>query len=369
MNKKQLKEQRNKLEKTKNLLMKKDIEQRSAKEQKTIDELEDQVRAINEQLGSFDKNLEKREVKTNMDKNLEQRKAVSDYIKHREVRDLTSVNGGIVIPTQLHSEIVEKLDEVAPLFGRIEKLTPVAGNLEILREENLGSAGFVGENEDLKIEDFDFTKIKLEQRRCGSAIKLTNKLVNDAGIDIVDYANTLLVRRLAKALDKSIIKGSVEDEQFEGLESKMDDFEKVTQASSETIMIDDFMNVLNAMHLDYQGGACWVVSRTIFNKLCMLKDAMGNYYLTRDIINGKPAYKLLGCEVVVSEELEGVDCTAFLVNFSEAYAGMIKKDSELKRINADTNNALRGTELLVLDIYADVRVKNEKAVKVLKAVV
>ena len=44
---------------------------------------------------------------------------------------------------------------------------------------------------------------------------------------------------------------------------------------------------------------------------------------------------------------------------------MIKKDTELKHINADTKNALRGSATLVLDMYADARIKNEKAIKVL----
>ena len=195
MNKKHLKEQRAKLEKTKNMLMNKPIEMRSAKEQKTIDELEDQVIAIDNQLDNLKRETRKVEV-NNMDKNIEQRKALEGFIRTKECRDLNTSNGGAVIPTSISEQIVEKLDETAPLFGRVIKLTPVNGNLEILKEKNLGVAGFLGEADDLDISDFEFEKVKLEQRRAGTVIQLTQKLVNDSGIDIVDYANNILVRRV-----------------------------------------------------------------------------------------------------------------------------------------------------------------------------
>lgn len=196
---------------------------------------------------------------------------------------------------------------------------------------------------------------------------MSQKLVNDSGIDIVDYANNLLVRRLAKTLDRAMILGTVEKEEFEGLVNAPVECE-VAPLGGE-VGIDDYMNCLNAMHPTLQDKAIWVVSRTEFNKLSLLKDAIGNYYLTRDIIDGKPQYRLFGCEVCVSDdmaEVEGVQ--AYLVNVEEAFGGIIKKDMELKHINADTQNALRGSVTMLLDIYADVKIKNEQAIRVLKSV-
>lgn len=366
MNKKQLKEQRAKLEKTKNILMNKSIENRSAKEQKTIDEMDDQIRAIDLKLDDLKRETRKVEV-NNMDKNMEQRKALEGFIRTKECRDLNTSNAGAVIPNSISEEIVEKLDETAPLFGRVRKLTPQSGKIEILKEKEIGQAGFFGEGEDLDISDFEFEKVKLEQRRAGTVIKMSQKLVNDSGIDIVDYANNLLVRRLAKTLDRAMILGTVEKEEFEGLVNAPVECE-VAPLGGE-VGIDDYMNCLNAMHPTLQDKAIWVVSRTEFNKLSLLKDAIGNYYLTRDIIDGKPQYRLFGCEVCVSDdmaEVEGVQ--AYLVNVEEAFGGIIKKDMELKHINADTQNALRGSVTMLLDIYADVKIKNEQAIRVLKSV-
>ena len=364
MNKKHLKEQRAKLEKTKNILMQKSMKQRSYKEQRTIEELSDQIRAIDIQLKNFKTETRKVEV-NNMDKNIEQRKALEGFIRTKECRDLNTSNGGAIIPTSISEQIVEKLDETATLFGRVNKLTPVNGNLEILKEKNLGVATFIDENTDLDVSDFDFTKIKLEQRRCGSAILLSSKLINDSGINIVDYANDLLIRRLAKGLDKAMILGKVASEQFEGLCNAPEECE--VEPLGEEVTIDDYMNTLNAMHPTLQDKAIWVMSRTEFNRLSLMKDKIGNYYLTRDIIDGKPQYRLFNCEICVSDDMAEVeDVQAYLVNVEEAYAGIIKKDMELKHINADTKTALRGSHLMVLDTYCDVKIKNEQAIRVLK---
>lgn len=283
---------------------------------------------------------------------------------NKELREMNTTSQGGIIPTHLHSEIVEALEEVAPLFSMIPKLTPVAGNLEILKEGDLGSAGFVGESEDLEASDFNFTKVKLEQRRCGSVIQLTQKLVNDAGIDIVDYSKKNLFKRLGYALDRTMVKGTVEEEQFEGLVNAPEQC-VVEPLSPEAVTIDDYMNTLNSLHPAYQAGAVWVMNRAEFNRLALMKDAVGNYYLTRDVVNGKPQYRLFGCPIHINDAVE--DVNAYLVNFQEAYAGMIKKETELKHINADTKNALRGSATLVLDMYADAKIKNEKAIRVLKA--
>lgn len=366
MNKKQLKEQRAKLEKTKNVLMNKSIENRSAKEQKAIDEMNDKIKEIDFQLNDLKRETRKVEV-NNMDKNMEQRKALEGFIRTKECRDLNSFNGGAVIPNSISEEIVEKLDETAPLFGRVRKLTPQSGKIEILKEKEVGQAGFFGEGEDLDISDFEFEKVKLEQRRAGTVIKMSQKLVNDSGIDIVDYANNLLVRRLAKTLDRAMVLGTVEKEEFEGLVNAP--VECTVNPLSLEISIDDYMNCLNAMHPTLQEKAIWVMSRAEFNRISLKKDAIGNYYLTRDIIDGKPQYRLFGCEVIVSDdmaEVEGVQ--AYLVNVEEAFGGIIKKDMELKHINADTQNALRGSVTMLLDIYADVKIKNEQAIRVLKSV-
>ena len=130
-----------------------------------------------------------------MDKELELR-AVSDYIKGNmteEVRTMQTSNSGGIIPTTLHDQIVEKLEECAPLFSQARLFQVENGKIDIVKEsEAVSEAAFVGENQDLKPEDFRLEKVTLSNKRCGSAIVLTNALIQDAGVDVAGYSMNVL---------------------------------------------------------------------------------------------------------------------------------------------------------------------------------
>ena len=375
MSLKALVEKRNKINaEAKALLDSVEVEKRGfaeGEEQRFLD-LTAEVEKLDEEIRSLEKEKEEDAVSVSeneergnptMEKEMEIR-GLEQFIKGdvagEEVRSMTTTSQGAIIPTHLSQEIIEKLDEVAPLFAKVPKLTPVAGSLEILQEKSLGEAGFVGEAEDLALTDVSFEKIKLEQIRCGSAIELTQHLINDGGIDIVAYTKSALYKRLGFALDRSMVKGTGVG-QFQGLVNAKNVIETAVEGA---VSIDDFMDVMNAMHPTLQGGAVWVVSRPLFNQMAKWKDARGHFYLTREVINDKPAYRLFGAEVIVSDVVEGVEAgnkVAFFVNIAEVYRGMIKKDASLVEVTADRYNALKGIRTLILDIYADAKIANEQA--------
>ena len=297
-------------------------------------------------------------------------RAVEDYIKGKsseEVRAMStnSSTGGITIPTHLYDQIIGKLYEVAPLFAKARRFTPVSGTLEILRESTMGEAGYVGEMTNITPSDFTFDKVKLEQKRCGSAVELSQHLVNDSGIDIVAYAKEILAKRLGFALDRSVVKGNKNSE-FEGLLSAPEQCNVTLEGSVSTY--DDYREAFNSMHLDLVGDAEWIMSRAEFNRLSKLKDELGHYFMEADIINGKPVYKIHGLPINITDAMEAPkgtsgECVAILVNMPAAYATMVKKQAEMKHISGDTTQALRGSHLLLLDIYADGKIINENAIK------
>lgn len=290
----------------------------------------------------------------------------------KEYRTLTTSTNGEVIPTQLYGQVIEKLEEVAPLFALVPKLPCVAGNLEVLKEMSPDTEDgtlWIGENEDVNYSNFKMEKVKLEQKRCGTAIRLSQHLINGSGIDITSYAINHLTKKLAHGLDRAIVNGN-KSKSFEGLVNANSNI--VTTGATECVSIEDFMNMLNAMHPTLQAGSVWVMSRALFNEVSLLQDAVGKFYMLRDVslVDGKPCYKLFGQPVLVSDAVVD-DKTAeakacYLVNFDRAYAGMINKEIEFKNVNADTQTALSGSCLLVLDIFADAKIVDEDAIVVLK---
>lgn len=349
------------------------MEENIMSKEKTVKELRAQLEAMEQEQREEEAkaNTETRQLGEEDTKEMELR-GVEQFLKgdvhSAEVREMTTTTGAITVPTSLSNVIVEKLVEQAPLFQRAKGFTPVSGTLEVLREQNIGDATFVGEMEPAEMSDFSFDKITLEQRRAATAIELSQQLVNDSGINVIDYAVNVLTRRLARKIDETVLNGDVTKKQFEGIltSTKVETF---TSKNANNIEIDELLNLTLNVHPDYLKGAVFIMGREAFNKVATQKDAQGNYYVVKDVVNDKPVYKIFGQEILIQEKMPKFGTGAIsvvFVNMSEAYATMIKKGAQLKRISDDTTQALRGSHLLLLDMYADGKILNEEAIKFLK---
>ncbi|USK33527.1 phage major capsid protein [Bacillus sp. F19] len=311
-------------------------------------------------------------------------RAVEQYIKGNvqaeEVRAImTTGTQAITVPKTLSSLIVEKLYQTAPLFARTKNFQPVSGTLEILREDDLTAAGWFGELENATESEFSFTKVELTQKRAATAISLSNQLINDSGIGIVDYAANILTRRLGLTLDRNILNGTGQKsgatanelKQMEGINfsAEVQLIDAAAPAASLAITIDDLLDVYNNMHPTLVPGAVWIMNRLTFNMIAKLKDNNGHFYLVRDVAETGAVYKLFGQPVLINDAAENVAAGKRPVTFANleaGYATMIKKGAELKRISDDTTQALRGSQLLMLDIYTDGRIFNHEAIKQLR---
>ena len=291
-------------------------------------------------------------------------RGITQYLRREqgeELRNMTYSGNGHLIPEYLHGEFIEKMEEVAPLFADVPKLTPISGTLRVAREKDLGSAGFVGEGQSISPKDFVTDTVELKQNRAGSAIVLSQKLINDAGVDVVGYSSDLLFRRLGYALDRAMITGTGSDT-IEGLVNAPEECEVETAASG-VIAIDDLMKVASDMKAVYQTGAKWVMNRKNYQTLAAMKDGNGHFYIVREQeVDGTIAYKLFGLVIEINDAAQDI----YLVNFAHAYKGMIKKEVGLKLIDADQTNALAGTVTLVLDTYVDAKIVQPEAIRVLK---
>ena len=280
----------------------------------------------------------------------------------------TAGQQGVTIPENVYGEIIELLGENAPVFEMARKFPSVTGNLKIAREDGQDDEGFIGET-------LDATKLKpvlkavtLKQKRVAAALQLTNQLVNDSAVDIVEYATRRLSRSAAKAIERGILIGHKSGEDAD------DTFRPIigdanvlshTVATVNELTVEEILDIYGTLNPAYLDGAAWIVSRAVFNKMLKLKDGDGSYLVFRTIVEGRPGYTLLGCPVYVSDVLKD-NATSQVVfgNITEGYGMLIKKDMNLVAVTADTTQALAGGRLYVLDAYMDGAVVNPKAIVV-----
>lgn len=325
-----------------------------------IAELDNQIKEIENQRSAGEKievNMEERDMENVKDVEL---RGLEQFIRKQEgeeVRELqTTAQGGAIIPENVEGTIVEKMEETSPVFARARKFPSVAGTLKIAKETADSTAGFVGEGSDVLEGQISLADVKLSQKRVGAAISLSTQFINDAAVDVVDYAVNLLSRRVAKAVEKSILVGKG-GEEFTGIKGAAGLAEvKVTGAAT----IDDLLDLYNAIHPEFLDGSSYIMSRKFFNQVSKLKDGNNHYYMQNGVVNGRLTYTLFGAEVIVTDALDD-EVPCLFGNVEATYAVMIKKGFALQHVTGDTTQALRGSQLLVLDGYMDGVVYNEQA--------
>jgi HK97 family phage major capsid protein len=257
------------------------------------------------------------------------------------------------------------MEEVSPAFAQARKFPSVNGTLKVAKENDTVAGGFFGEGEEILESAIAFTHVELKQKRIGAAMSLSNQLINDSGVDIVAYCKDLLGRRVAKTAEQAIFNGDGVKE-FSGIMSDT----SVTQIEKEdVVVIEDLLDMYNSLNPEFLDGAAFYMSRPFFNIVAKMKDNNGHFYIQNGVVNGKPTYTLFNQAVYVTEALaDGNDVVAgspevvsVFANLSEAYSILVKKEMSLQQI-VDGQNALKGTQLLVLDGYMDGAVVNSQAI-------
>lgn len=299
--------------------------------------------------------------------NGEERRALEEAttVTKQNAADNTPGNGGVTVPETLYTEIIELLEEQSPVFAAVRKFGSVTGNLKIARETELHDEGFIGETLDATKIRPSLKTVTLTQKRVGAAMQLTNQLVLDSGVDIVGYANSVLARSVARAIERGILLGAKEGEEADQTfrpiigDPGVQNFE-LAEAGAPTI--EELMGIYTALNPAYLDGAMIIVSREVFNQMVKYKDGDGTYLVFRDIVDGKPGYTIFGVPVYVTSLLKDQDVQFLFGNFQEAYGMLVKQDMNYTVVTADTTQALAGGRLTVLDAYMDGAVINPNAI-------
>lgn len=294
----------------------------------------------------------------------EERKVTEVREFNDNLRSLEMTSGHeAVVPETVSDMIVEKLAENSQVFAKARKLPTVSGSVKIPRETSVGLASFVGEGQSLIEEAFSLGEVTLTQKRAGAYIALTNQLINDAAINMADYVTNLLAKRTFKAIERSILRGTLAEE-FAGI---VPNTEIGTRNLSVTATDEELLEVLLDMtlsiHPEYLQRSEFIMSRPFYNRVAKLKDAAGRFYVQNGIQNGKPTYTLFGLEVVITDSLDAGDVgevPCIIGSLQDGYAVMVKKGAQMTTVR-DSQHALQGSVGFLFDIYVDGKVYNPDA--------
>lgn len=213
--------------------------------------------------------------------------------------NLTKSDNGAVIPSSIANKIIEKVEEMSPLFAMATHYN-VGGTLTIPSyDESTKKITMAYATEFTAIDSTSgkFTSISLTGFLAGARSLISKSLVNNSQFDLVPF----VVRKMAEAaaywIENQLINGTTN--KIEGL-SKVT--ASVTAASATAVTADELIDLQETIPDVYQGGCIWVMSKATRTAIRKLKDGQNNYLLNKDATS-RWGYTLFGKDVYISDNM------------------------------------------------------------------
>ena len=186
---------------------------------------------------------------------------------------------GAVIPETIANKIIEKVNEISPIYQLSTKYV-IGGTLNIPYYDETTSSvscAYATEFTELEASAGQFKSIQLTGFLVGALSKISLELVNNSNFPIVQYVVGKIAESVAKWIDNELINGT--SSKIEGLSGATN---AVTAASASVITADELIDVQDAVPDAYQANAVWVMSKAARSAIRKLKDGDGNYLLNKD---------------------------------------------------------------------------------------
>ncbi|MBQ8195406.1 MAG: phage major capsid protein [Oscillospiraceae bacterium] len=301
-------------------------------EQRSYDEKYAEVQRLNDTINSIQqqRSIEINEnVGDNSDNAQNEERAFVEYLRSgkgletRADANWTNEANGAVIPTSIANKIIEKIEELSPVFRLATKYN-VGGTLNIpYYDETSGAVtmAYADEFEELESTSGKFLSIQLGGFLAGALCKVSKKLMNNSKFDILGYVIKKVAQAAARWIDGELLGGT--SDKITGLSTVT---QIVPAAASTAVTADELIDVQEAVLDEYQGEAIWVMSKNTRKAIRKLKDGDGNLLLNKDA-TAKWGYTLFGKDVYVASRMPDMEAGKFAIYYGD-FAGLAIKVSE-----------------------------------------
>ena len=282
-----------------------------------------------------------------------------------EMRAMLASNSSnqATMPLTIAEGLLKKLEEQCPILERGRRFSS-KGVLRLLNETTYGDSALCEENTQFNEDDAEFGHIDLGAYKVATQTKVTFELLANSSIDLNAYLTDVIVRRLAKQLNKLFLVGTG-TKQPEGLTKG-----KQTVEIGAELSYDDFVKMQTEIHPDFLDGAVYIMNRKTFTKTALLEDGNGHKYVQNGVVNGKFTYTIGGTPIVIDNNMpdyESGQPAIVLANIADCYSINLLQDIVVRRL--DQIEFTNGVEVFAGYLMADGKITNQDAIKVGKVAV
>lgn len=344
MNEKELKEKRNELQdKMEGILKLAQTENRAMNEEeiKDFDEMEKEIKNIDATLArsATIKKAEKMEpVDNGLTEEEKDIKNFAGYIRavagkvQNDATQLTKGDNGAVIPKTIVQKIIEKVENICPIYQLSTKY-PIGGTISIPKEDESSDAitvAYATEFTDLVSHSSKMGSIELSGFLYGALTKISKSLLKNSDFKLTEYVINKMSKKIAKFLEGELLNGTTN--KVSGVIGSYDSTNmKVTLAKKSSVTADELIDIQELVPDVYATDAIWVMAKETRKAIRKLKDGQGNYLLEKDS-TARWNYKLMGNDVYCTDNLKALGTASKPVVMFGDFSGLAVKESEQAEI-------------------------------------
>lgn len=253
-------------------------------------------------------------------------KSFTDFLRtmdRKYLRTDVDIEGGYLVPTQLHNEIMRKIIEVSPMRALARVVNISGRGLEVPVQDANATAYWVNEGGTNTQSNPNFNRINIVAHKAAVEMKITQELLGDAafdmGAEIVAHAGRLLAAKEGAAF----VNGTGVN-QPQGILQAAGTL-NVNNGAGTFSNFDSLMNMVAAFKY---ANPVFVMNRATLAALRKLKDNTNQYLFgmgpngAMPMTIGVPAAMLLGIPVMIMQDMPDIGAgtkPVALIDANEAY--------------------------------------------------
>ena len=284
------------------------------------------------------------------------------------LQESVPTNGGYLIPTEFHDEIITALTG-ENVLRQISRVITTSTQHEVVIQATAPTADFIGEGQNINLSTETFNKKTIGAYKLAAGCSVTNELLADSFYDIEQHLLTEFSKAIGTREENAFLNGDGNGQPL-GILLTMDADTTTTITSSGTaITADDVINLAYSLKRPYRKNACWLMNDTTLAEIRKLKDATQNYIWTQNLLtddNNLPSMNLLGFPVYTSEYMPSIESEKIPILFGDFTRFIIGQRGEMTFKPLHELHALQDLSTYLLIERIDGVLADSQAIKGLK---
>ena len=199
----------------------------------------------------------------------------------------TDTEGGFLVPDEFEKKLISALEEENVFRPLATKIQTSSEDRKIPVITQKGEATWMEEEEAYTLSDDAFGQIALSAYKVGTAIKISEELLNDSVFDLPSYIAKEFARRIGTKEEEAFLIGDGKGKPT-GIFAATGGAENGATTTGAAITFDDVIELFYSLKSPYRKKAVWVLNEQTVKALRKIKDNTGNFIWQPSVSAGLP---------------------------------------------------------------------------------